>query len=486
MYKNGLHMIISEFSLRIFCIILSHNFHFPKVTNEPVVNLGDLGKYITIPNENGEKTQLLTLNGRADAVVKVRGFRVDLYGVETVLVSLDEVIDCACLLFNEQIVCFIESPPDRETNAVLISQLAKEKLPEAHVPSEFYFIDSLPRTATGKRDRVALKTLLESKPKVDASRRLVVGEVMDEGENEGDLLPDFVEKMDEFSQKVYKVFTELLNQDLSNISWNESFFEIGGHSLLAIKLAAKLQIKITDIFVHSSMAALSALLRANSGCAPVVEDSSQPLPKYLQANASSNENDEPIYVLGMAGRFPGADNITEFWDMLLQGKDGIVDVQPPRHGWVTRAGPITDELVKGFDLDFWGMGKTEAIQTDPQQRVMLEICYEALDDAGLLCFSGDKQQIPLDVGCFLACGSLPHYLTDVLVNDLGKLREQQPSEYWKIECGNDKDYMPTRVGGFFMKIKNLKIIVIWRKLSENFKIFGKKICKNGFEKSKTS
>ena len=91
------------------------------------------------------------------------------------------------------------------------------------------------------------------------------------------------------------------------------------------------------------------------------------------------------------------------------------------------------------------MGKTEAIQTDPQHRVMLECCYEALDDAGLLLYQGQKQNFPLDVGCFLSSGSLPHYLTDVLVNDLGKLREQQPSEYWKIECGNDKDYLATRI-----------------------------------------
>ena len=317
--------------------VKAERFWRDKTTGEPCVNLGDLGRFITVKNEKNQDVRYLALNGRADAVVKVRGFRVDLYGVETVLVGLDEVIDCACLLFNEKIVCFIESPPERPTNASNILKLAREKMPDAHVPSDLFFVDSLPRTATGKRDRVALKTLLESRPRVNSSGRIVFGnnftENLSENNANPDELPQFVEKMDEFSQNVYKIWSSLLNTDLSTTSWDASFFEIGGHSLLAVKLAAKLGLKITDIFVHHTMAMLAKLLRAKSNISAAPDLQEGLIPKYLQENQQQNlESQKEIYVVGMSGRFPGAQNISEFWDLLKSGKDGIVDVQPPRHG----------------------------------------------------------------------------------------------------------------------------------------------------------
>src|SRR5262249_25968325 len=106
---------------------------------------------------------------------------------------------------------------------------------------------------------------------------------------------------------------------------------------------------------------------------------------------------EPIAVVGIGCRLPGGARSPErLWDLLCEGRSGIREVPPER--WdlddyldedptakgkmSTRWGGFLDE-VDGFDAAFFGISPTEATQMDPQQRLVLELAWEALEDAGI-------------------------------------------------------------------------------------------------------
>jgi len=102
---------------------------------------------------------------------------------------------------------------------------------------------------------------------------------------------------------------------------------------------------------------------------------------------------EPIAIIGMSCRFPGANNLNEFWQLLEQGKNAISDI--PNSRWnvedyfspdnlpgkmrTNKGGFIT--AVDEFDTDFFGISSREVRVMDPQQRILLQNIYHALEDA---------------------------------------------------------------------------------------------------------
>ncbi|MEU0915392.1 SDR family NAD(P)-dependent oxidoreductase [Streptomyces althioticus] len=90
-------------------------------------------------------------------------------------------------------------------------------------------------------------------------------------------------------------------------------------------------------------------------------------------------------VVGVAGRYPGADGLDAFWDNLLVGKDTVGDLPADRwgdSGGVVAKGHFLDR-VDAFDPAFFGLSAHEAAYVDPQERLFLEVAWEALEDAGL-------------------------------------------------------------------------------------------------------
>src|SRR6266571_1188993 len=96
---------------------------------------------------------------------------------------------------------------------------------------------------------------------------------------------------------------------------------------------------------------------------------------------------EPIAIVGMACRFPGADGLESFWRVLRDGRDAVGEV--PSDRWDPRRFPGTSRWggflprVDGFDPSFFGISPREAAYMDPQQRLLLEVAREAIEDAGL-------------------------------------------------------------------------------------------------------
>ncbi len=106
--------------------------------------------------------------------------------------------------------------------------------------------------------------------------------------------------------------------------------------------------------------------------------------------------DEPIAIIGMACRYPGGgDTVDGFWEMLRDGRDTVIEVPPSR--WdideyynpdpaavgtiYTRHGAFLPDIA-GWDAEFFGLSPREALRMDPQHRLLMELAWEGLENAG--------------------------------------------------------------------------------------------------------
>jgi phthiocerol/phenolphthiocerol synthesis type-I polyketide synthase E len=122
----------------------------------------------------------------------------------------------------------------------------------------------------------------------------------------------------------------------------------------------------------------------------------------------------PIAIVGMAVRAPGVSTISEFWRRLLAGDrfySSTVENQPG--GTRIRFDNDVEEQ-NAFDADFFGSNNVEAELTDPQQRKLLEMAWEAFEDACI-----DVRRGPRDVGVFVASSFSEYYLELVARGRLG-------------------------------------------------------------------
>jgi acyl transferase domain-containing protein len=153
-----------------------------------------------------------------------------------------------------------------------------------------------------------------------------------------------------------------------------------------------------------------------------------------------------IAIVGMAGRFPKARNVAEFWQNLCAGTEGITfftdeelaaaGVAVPNHNQrYIKARGVLDDADK-FDAAFFGFNPKEAEVLDPQHRVFLECAWEALENAGC-----DPARFDGAIGVFAGM-SLNTYLVNNLMSRpdvIGLVGEYQ------AVLSNDKDFLPTRV-----------------------------------------
>lgn len=113
-----------------------------------------------------------------------------------------------------------------------------------------------------------------------------------------------------------------------------------------------------------------------------------------------------IAVVGMAGRFPGADSLEEFWDLLVESKT-MVEPAPTDRFKLPQDGEYANTKWWGnflrdpeaFDHRFFKKSSREALAWDPQQRILLEVVYEALSSAGYFGPSSEKEVD--DYGCYI-------------------------------------------------------------------------------------
>ncbi len=186
---------------------------------------------------------------------------------------------------------------------------------------------------------------------------------------------------------------ELLRKDPGKIDIRESFSNYGLSSIDVVSLSGDMEefigrrLSPTVTFDYPNILTLSNYLADNKD----PKDTKKPLSSVKLTGSSI----EPIAVIGMGCRFPGAKDIESFWQLLHDGVDMISEV--PSDRWPRQAFYHPDPSVPGKSISYWGgflegidqfdpfffgISPIEAKYMDPQQRLLMELAYEALDDAG--------------------------------------------------------------------------------------------------------
>lgn len=195
--------------------------------------------------------------GRLDHQVKIRGYRIELGEIEAALVDHRQVREAVVMARGEsgtaRLVAYLAIVGPGAPDADMLRDHLRGDLPDFMVPSAFVILDALPRTPNGKIDRAALPAA-----EVHAATLPVVEHVEDAS----------AEPTSPIQAQILSIWQDLLK--VPHIRPGDNFFDIGGHSLLAVQLHRRLcalvdlPIGLTDIFRFPTVAALSAHLSGSN------------------------------------------------------------------------------------------------------------------------------------------------------------------------------------------------------------------------------
>ncbi|WP_413808820.1 amino acid adenylation domain-containing protein [Streptomyces sp. OE57] len=235
----------------------------------------------------------LEFSGRADHQVKVRGFRIELGEIETVLTAHGAVGQAVALARSDQgaaarlVAYVVPKVPGAAPDPGVLRKWLGESLPEYMIPSAFVVLDRLPLTPNGKLDRKALPA-----PSFGAAA-------------------DSRPPRTPVEEALCAVFAEVLR--LPSVGIDDSFFELGGDSIVSMQLiararAAGLVLAVNDVFEHKTVAGLAAVAEVLDDAAsrepdnPVGEFAPTPIMHWLRERGGAIDSfSQPMLVRTPAG-----------------------------------------------------------------------------------------------------------------------------------------------------------------------------------------
>lgn len=294
---------------------------------------GDLGRYLP----DGE----IEFLGRLDYQVKIRGFRIETGEIESVLMQHPQVRESVVvaredLPGHKRLVGYVTPVSAQVLSAGALREHLKLKLPDYMVPSAFVIMENLPLTPNGKVDRKAL-------PAPEASAT--------------ELSHSYVSPRDHFEMRLSQLWEETLG--VRSIGVKDNFFDLGGNSLLAVRLMAQIRkqfsghVPISALFEGATIEHLAQTLRGHTNTQSVsslvgIKTSGSRPPLfcvhpiggtvfcYLEL-AKRLENDQPLYGLQTPGLYGEREPLDRIEDLASHYIEAVRDVQPrgPYHfaGW---------------------------------------------------------------------------------------------------------------------------------------------------------
>ncbi len=362
--------------------------------------------------------------GRLDFQVKIRGFRIELGEIESVIANTPYVEQCVTIVRNDitndkHIVAYVIRTKNKKSEHELLGDIRSavtSNLPAYMHPSFYVFLDTFPLSVSGKIDRKALP-----KPKTETSSEQVL--------------------YSREEKRIAALWEELLEQ--RNIPLDLKFFEAGGTSLLAARLAAALKkmydqkVTVALVFQHPTIREQAQVLSGRKPDIAVTDQNTDP---------ENSQTDDYVAIVGMSCLLPGASSIEEYWQLLSEGREGLsffskndipagIDTSIKDNDlYICAKGMVSDP--ESFDAYFFGIQQQMAEVMDPQIRLFMETAYRALENAGYT-----SQPPNTSVGVYAGMGRSLYLRNNLLTRPdiIDKVGELQ------IDLGNEKDFLATRL-----------------------------------------
>lgn len=251
-------------------------------------------------------------------------------------------------------------------------------------------VRTIPKTTSGKLQRFELRNNYE-----DGEFNEVLQEIQLELERRRSTERAIHSPQNELEAFLCRCLSEILDIPETRISTDDSFLALGGSSIKRFQFLDRIEKHLGSEIGFE----LFVICKTIKQMAEYLQ--TMPPVREIPASAWNTDNKLDIHtavaITGIALRVPGANTPQEYWANLCAKKDSIAKVSEKRRRlagkpeWDDWVGEIAD--IDYFDNDFFEIADEEAIFMDPQQRLMLEIAYEALEDAGVLPGLDEKRNI---------------------------------------------------------------------------------------------
>ncbi len=330
--------------------------------------------------------------GRRDTQVKIRGYRIELEEIENAIMDYEQIEHAAVATFDngsaqQRLVAYVVPRPQFRRDAM--REFLRKSLPAYMVPDDIITLKQMPLGPNSKVDR---KQLIDPrKLRTDSARSALPA--ASAAANPHTL------------RRLQTIWGELLG--LQEVDIDAKFFEIGGNSIQIIHLLSRLQHEFPH--VHWSVDELfsKSSIRQQIGMIDGIQEQSQ----HSASESRPAQYSGGVAVIGIGVRLPGVQTLGQYFDLLEQGRTAIREIPADRQSldptWhngkeYLKAGYL--DGIDGFDPGAFGISHRDARLIDPHQRLLLEVCDEAIHNAGhkRSDFRGMK------VGVFIA-GIIPSY-----------------------------------------------------------------------------
>ena len=251
-----------------------------------------------------------------------------------------------------------------------------------------------------------------------------------------ELSVSFVAPTTDLELCITAVWEKYLN--ISDIGIDDTFFELGGNSILALTILAEInklqdkKISIVKLFQYPTIKMICNFLDGSAE-------------HIIKRKVKKKTKTKDIAIISMTGRFPSSNSIEEFWKNIKNSKNSIDIFDDEKlHPSVDSDILNNKDFVKAtgiypgfdeFDSQYFGMTPKEAAIMDPQHRKLLELSVEAFENAAI-----DPMRYPGKIGVYVGMANTTYiqnvYQHKDILNDFGELN---------ISFANEKDYLATRV-----------------------------------------
>ncbi|MDH6579156.1 non-ribosomal peptide synthetase [Kitasatospora sp. MAP5-34] len=354
-----------------------------------------------------DREGLLHYLGRDDQQIKLSGHRLELGSIEVALLRHPEIVNAVVARDGELLTACFQDRGRTPTAEELTAHLAA-LLPAYVRIDRFRRLETLPCTPSGKLDRAgALRS---------------PGEELRGGASGGPVLSEFEARLAEAFEAVTG----------AAIGPDRSFFEAGASSLTLMRYHLRcttelgLRFTVAELFEHVTVRRLARFLDG-----PESTTSTTGTTDTTGARAEAVTADEPIAIIGMAVRLPGAPDLASFWELVTTAGRGIEHFDAA-DGLVGARSQLDGPLA--FDPDHFGISRYDARLMDPQQRHLLMACTQALAHAGIQDPSSGPR-----VGLIAGAGENTYFQA--------MLREADPGwlpDGFRMALHHEKDFLATK------------------------------------------